>query len=420
MEQTEQQIKTSVKSILSRNFSLLVIGQFMSIFANQVLTFTLPLYLLYTTGSAALFGSVLGLSFLPFILTAPIAGIMADRFKKQKIMFWLDIAVTAVVLLYMIISGMFSTLVPIVVVKLVALNAIQGMYAPTSQACVPFLISEDKLVRANSVMETVNTLSNMAAPPAAGILLAGFGIFPILIICAVCFAITSVIDLLIKIPYTKQSINESMTYIVKSDIVEAFRFIKKRQILIKIAMLMFVLSAIVPAVYIVGVPVFLTQYLGLGTQYLGIGRGIAWGGGILGGLLSGILGKKLTLQNVPMLSMLVSLSMVPLGVAIWIDVSYFTAFVIIVVADFMCGIVLIPYSIAIWTYLQAATPPALIGKVLSLFNGLPMAAMGIGFLIYGMLFERFAATPWHVIFVSTFICCIAILLLWKYFKDITP
>ena len=390
----------------------------MSVFANQVLTFALPLYLLYTTGSPALFGSVLGVSFLPFIIASPIAGIMADRYRKQRIMFWLDVAVTASIVLYTIISGIFATVVPIVVIKLLALNAIQGMYTPTSQACVPFLVPEDKLVRANSVLETVNTLSNMAAPPTAGILLARFGLFPILVVCAICFAVTALMDLLISVPYNKQQTGARVSQIIKDDMRQAFRFVKRRPVLIKLAILMFTLSALIPGVFNVGVPVFIVQYLGMDAVYLGTGRAIAWGGGILGGIIASSLGEKLRLKSVPLTSVLLGLSIVPIGFAVWMDISYFAAFAIIVAADFISGMALILWSIPIWAYIQTITPPELIGKVLSLFSGLPMIAMGLGLLLFGILFEQFYFAPWHIVFVTALICCITVLLLRKHFREV--
>jgi len=343
---------------------------------------------------------------------------MADRYKKQRIMFGLDVTVTALIVTYMIISSMFATVAPIVLIKLIALNAIQGMYTPTSQACVPFLVPEDKLVRANAILETVNTLSNMAAPPTAGILLARFGLFPILVVCAICFAITALMDLLIHVPYKKQQRSGSVTQIIKGDMAQAFRFVKKHPTLIKLAILMFVLSALIPGVFNVGVPVLVIQHLGMDAVYLGAGRAVAWIGGILGGIIAGSLGAKLSLKSIPITSIMLGFSIVPIGFAVWMDIPYFTAFSIIVASDFISGLALVLWSIPIWAYIQTITPPELIGKVMSLFSGLPMIAMGLGLLLFGMFFERFFFVPWHVIFATSIICCITVLLLRKHFKEV--
>ena len=406
------------KKLYNRDFSLLVAGKFMSIFANQVLTFALPLYLFSISGSPVLFGSVLGLSFLPFIVTSPIAGIMADRYRKQRIMFSLDVAITIIIAIYLSISGMFTAIAPLIMVKLIALNAIQGMYTPTSQACVPFLVPEGKLIRAHSILETVNTLSNMAAPPTAGILLARFGLFPVLLLCMMCFAITAVMDLFIRVPYQKPESSGSIMQIVKNDMIQALRFVRQHPILIKLAVLMFVLSALIPGVFNVGVPVLVIQHLGMDTVYLGTGRAIAWVGGVLGGIIAGALGEKLKLKSIPITSFMLSISIVPIALAVRLNIPHFTAFAIIVASDFLSGLALVLWSVPILAYIQRISPPELIGKVMSLFAGLPMIAMGMGLFLFGFLLEHFPFTPWHIIFAASFICCITTFLSKKYFKEV--
>ena len=298
------------------------------------------------------------------------------------------------------------------------LNTIQGIYAPTSRACVPFLVPKDKLVRANSILETVNSLANMVAPPAAGILLAGFGLIPILVVSGICFAVTAVMDLLINIPYKKQQADRNILRTMKSDMRQAFNFVGKNTILIKLAILMFILSLLIPGVFNVGVPVFVMQRLGMSTGYFGLGRAIAFSGGILGGTIAGALGKKLTVRSVPLTSILLGLSIVPIGFAIWINISYFMAFAVIVASDFISALVLVLWMVPIWAYIQTITPPELSGKVMSLLSGLPMIAMGLGLLLFGMLFQRFDSAPWHIVFITTAICCIAALLLRKHFREV--
>ena len=46
------------QQVFSRDFTLVVIGQIISLFGNAILHFALPLYLLRETGSSALFGVV--------------------------------------------------------------------------------------------------------------------------------------------------------------------------------------------------------------------------------------------------------------------------------------------------------------------------------------------------------------------------
>ena len=91
--------------LFTRDFTLVVIGQIVSLFGNAILHFALPLYLLRETGSLTLFGVVNACSFLPMILMGPIGGTAADRVNKRNIMAALDFLTAGLTLCYMLLWG---------------------------------------------------------------------------------------------------------------------------------------------------------------------------------------------------------------------------------------------------------------------------------------------------------------------------
>ena len=68
--------------LFSRDFSLLVIGQIVSILGSAVLRFALNLYILDLTGRADIFGLLIAVSAIPAILFTPLGGAIADRFSR--------------------------------------------------------------------------------------------------------------------------------------------------------------------------------------------------------------------------------------------------------------------------------------------------------------------------------------------------
>lgn len=65
--------------LFRRDFTLVVIGQIISLFGNAILRFALPLYLLRETGSSTLFGVVTACSFAPMVILSMVGGVLADR-----------------------------------------------------------------------------------------------------------------------------------------------------------------------------------------------------------------------------------------------------------------------------------------------------------------------------------------------------
>ena len=172
--------------LFTRDFSLVVIGQIISLFGNSILRFALPLYLLNETGSASLFGIVTACSFIPMILLSPAGGIVADRINKRNIMVILDYATSALILLFTAALGHVS-LVMLLVITLMILYGIQGAYQPAVQASLPALLTPDRLLSGNAVINQVNALANLIGPVAGGALYGFYGIRPILYVSIICF-----------------------------------------------------------------------------------------------------------------------------------------------------------------------------------------------------------------------------------------
>ncbi len=71
---------------LNRNYWLFWFASSLGMGASNILQYVLSLYLLDLTGSATLFASMLSIIVIPRLLLTPIAGVLADRFRKNRMM----------------------------------------------------------------------------------------------------------------------------------------------------------------------------------------------------------------------------------------------------------------------------------------------------------------------------------------------
>ena len=115
------------QKLFSKDFTLVVVGQIISLFGNATIRFALPLYLLNLTGSSALYGTVTACAFIPAILLSPIGGIVADRVNKRNIMVVLDFFTAAVILAFSLLMGEVN-LILLLTVTLMLLYGIAGAY----------------------------------------------------------------------------------------------------------------------------------------------------------------------------------------------------------------------------------------------------------------------------------------------------
>ena len=155
-------MKKAQTPLFRRDFTLVLIGQIISLFGSAILRFALPLYLLRETESAALFGAVGAAAFLPAVLCSPIGGVAADRVNKRNIMVALDFSTAGLVLAYTLLLER-APLVPLMIVCLMLLYGIAGAYQPAVQASIPLLAEPERLTAANALINMVSTLSGLLA-----------------------------------------------------------------------------------------------------------------------------------------------------------------------------------------------------------------------------------------------------------------
>lgn len=119
--------------LFRRDFTILVLGQIISLFGNAILRFALPLYLLRQTNSSALFGGVTACAFLPLVVFSFLGGGIADRVDKGPMMAALDAATALLVGLCALALGQ----VPLVPCCWWSSWSCMGSPAPISPPCRP-------------------------------------------------------------------------------------------------------------------------------------------------------------------------------------------------------------------------------------------------------------------------------------------
>ena len=410
-------IVSPAKNLWNRNFILLVITQLISILGNMIITFALPLYILDISGSATLYGVILALSYIPLCIMSPIGGLIADRFQKQRIMFWLDISTVVIIICYVLLNGMVSSLVFLVIIKLMALNSIQGMYSPAVQASVPVLVPTDKLVSANAVVNTIDSISSMAGYALAGVLLARFGLSSILLISAICFASTSILDLLLHIPCKKQLVTRNLFKTAKADIFSAMKLMVQEKCIISKCATVVALSVVtVMSMLFVGLPVLINQTLYLEMDFVGVSQGIMMIGGIIGGIIAGVLGDKISIEKLYLLLIISGLALFPIGFCLLLDIPASLAHIIITIASAVSFIPLQMGTIIVFAFIQREVSSDFVGKIMSFILMIPYLCLAIGQLIYGFLFEQLANIPALIIFITMVFSIIIAIYAYKHLR----
>ena len=162
-----------------RTFLILWFTQSFSSFGTILALFAIDIWLVQSLFPAESQKAELGLAFaaiqlavaLPGVLGAPFAGSWADRHNRRHIMLAADLlngALCGVLLLFLAV-GQLS--VPGLVVFIGLVTLVGLFHSSAFDTSYVHLVSEAQLPRANSMMQTMQTLAQLFAPGAAAALM---------------------------------------------------------------------------------------------------------------------------------------------------------------------------------------------------------------------------------------------------------
>lgn len=396
--------------VFNRDFIMVVVGQIISLFGNSILRFALPLYLLNQTGSSSLFGVVVACSFVPMIVLGPVGGIFADRVNKKNIMVILDFATAVLTFAFAMMLGNFDV-VWLILVTMMILYGIQGAYQPAVQSSIPVLVPQENIMQANAIINLVNSFSGLIGPVVGGALFAFFGVYPILYVSIVCFMASAVMEIFIRIPFEKKKSCGNIFAIGFSDIRESLGYmVHEKPIILKLCFIVAVVNFFLTALVIIGLPVLITQILGFepetANRLYGYAEGVIAAGSLVGGMSAGILSKRLKVKNGYKTLLFCALTLLPIGLAVFLNISNTSAYFLIMISCFVMMILATLFSVQIISYLQIIAPNDMIGKIISCASCIGMCATPLGQVIYGWLFEVFSGNVYVVIFVAMAITCL--------------
>ena len=130
---------------------------------------------LQLTASGAALGITTGLQFLPFLLLSPVAGLVADRIPKHRLLQLTNVgmAVPALVLGLLAVTGVAQTWH--VYVLALALGVASAFDAPARQSFVSELVDPDDLTNAVGLNSASFNAARLVGPAVAGVLIAALG-----------------------------------------------------------------------------------------------------------------------------------------------------------------------------------------------------------------------------------------------------
>lgn len=157
----------------NRNFVRLFTAQLASLLGSGVTSVALAAFAYDMAGSNAtvVVGTALTLRILAFVALSPLAGVLADRVDRKRMLIIAD-------LLRVALLGMFPFVTTVwhVYALIFAINAVTAFFTPTFEATIPEVVGPRLYTRAVSLSRVAVDLEAAGGPLVAGVLIAWVGV----------------------------------------------------------------------------------------------------------------------------------------------------------------------------------------------------------------------------------------------------
>jgi MFS family permease len=366
-----------------RNYRLFATGSLVSNVGTWMQRVAQDWLVLTLTGSAGALGVTTGLQFLPIVLFSPIAGVIADRYPKRRVLAVTQTAmgVTAGSLGLLAVTGVVEPWHVYVIAFLFGVGT--AVDAPARQAFVNEMVDRDLLPNAVGLNSAGFNLARMIGPALAGGLIAwlGEGVsatgWVILVNAATYLAV------ILSLTRMRASELAPSARLARApgQLRDGLRYVRSRPDIMLVMAVVFCAGTF-------GLNFQMTTAL-MATEVYGKGAGEY---GILGSILAvgSLAGSLLAARRKQPRQRLVIGAAIAFG-AIELVAGLMPSYVAFAVILPLCGLAALTVVTAANAYVQIASAPEMRGRVMALYMAIFMGGTPIGAPVLGWIAEHFGA-----------------------------
>lgn len=189
----------SYRGVLANHrFAALFSAQTISLVGSGMTTVALGIlaYDLAGGNAAAVLGTALTLRIIAYVLFSPIAGVIADRIDRKRLLLGMDALRFGIIALMPWVTAVWQ-----VYLLIFLLNLASAFHTPTYQSVIPDVVPGDRVyLNALSLSRVAYDLQNLASPALAAAMVAWLGYRMVFYVDAASFALSFLIVLFISIP----------------------------------------------------------------------------------------------------------------------------------------------------------------------------------------------------------------------------
>ena len=329
-----------------------------------------------TDHDAAAVGITMALQFGPLLLLMPVAGLIADRVNRRRLLIWTQAAqgVLALALGILVVSG-HAQLWQVYAFALL-LGVATAIDAPARQAFVSELVPDTDLPNAVALNSTSFQSARLIGPALAGVLVAWIGAGPVFLLNALSFG-----GVILSLALIRRSQLRPVKRLerARGQIRDGLRYVRSRSDILVVLVMVFIVGT-----FGFNFPLFIATMaaveFGKGATEFGLLSSIMAGGAVVGSLLAARRERaRLGLVVVAAAAFGIACLLSAFTPNYWV----FAASLVLVG---VCSLTMMTTANA---YVQSTTEPAMRGRVMALYMAIFAGGTPIGAPIIGVVANVF-------------------------------
>lgn len=385
-----------IQKMEKRNINLFLWGKFVSLVGTYMYSFAMSLYILKQTGSGTSFALNLLLSVMPRVILGPIAGVLADRIDRRKMVVGMDILSGLTVLILLPLSWIYGMRIPFIYANTLLLSIINTFFTVTISASLPNMVRKESLIKINSYSQAAESVSSIASPILGGIIYYMMPINLFIALNGISFILSAISEMFIDFNLTKEAVEDKTNdkigvRSILSDMKSGFMFFREQKALFTLLKFSIILNFFVGPSMGVVMPFIINNTLALSEIHYGLIEGSF----SVGALISSLVISKLPEREkkLPALvfgtgccgAVMLLMAFPVLNTAKLFSDNVYAAYYMIMMILF--SILLMIINIPVMVLIQKLTPDHMMGRVISLVQTMASAITPLGLILMGILVD---------------------------------
>lgn len=368
------------RALRHRNFQLFFGGQLISLIGTWMQSLAQSWLVYQLTHSAALLGSVGFAAQIPVLFLGPVAGIVADRHRRHRIVIATQTAMMLQALIMAALTLTHRINIPEIFLLAFLLGVCNAYDIPARQAFLVEMVGPEDLMNAIALNSSMFNGARIVGPAIAGILVAWLGEGTCFLINGLSFIAVIAGLLLMQVPHVKRDRGGAGKV---EQLKEGFAYAAKNPAMRSLLLLLGVVSLLGMS-YMVLMPIFADQVLHRGARGLGWLMTAGGFGALLAALWLASRKHVLGLDRVVAWSAgSFGLSLILFGLSKYFELSL----LLLVPAGFSVMIQMAATN----TLIQSLVKDSMRGRMMGLYTMMFLGMAPFGSLLAGFLAERFSA-----------------------------